>query len=187
MSPKLRNVRMHIYRANHEITELNLPNIFSHMKSNMCDSRKKWLVIFVSDFQLHFEVPVEIVLKQMNAIMEYVEARGHVLIFAFLPNVPAYSRNPKVRPTYTPFPDHTDYVVKIKDQIDIFGSLIPLGSCFSNKRDRCLQIRIIIRGRIGKGSVQRPSQTQDSRTVLITPQVYRPSSPLTSTNMLAVL
>ena len=64
----------------------------------------------------------------MNEIMEYIEAHGHVLTFAFLPYVPAYSCDPNVKPTYT------DYIVNIIDQFKTFGSLNPLGSCFSDKR-----------------------------------------------------
>ena len=103
---------MQIYTANHVITgvkskanchlfqssNFTLSNILSHFKSNLCDSRETRLVIFISDFQLAFEVPVERVVEEMHEIMEFVESHGHVLTFAFLPFVPAYSRDPNVKP-----------------------------------------------------------------------------------------
>ena len=63
--------RIHIYTANHKITgipkpnchlfqspENTLPNIFAHLKLNLCDSRETRLVIFVSDFKLDFDARV---------------------------------------------------------------------------------------------------------------------------------
>ena len=84
-------------------------------------------------------------------MMEFIESCGHVLTFTFLPYVPAYSCDPNVRPTYTPFPDHTDYIVKINDKIEIFGSLSTLGSCFSNRRVGLSANRKIFKGQDWQG------------------------------------
>ena len=100
----------------------------------MCNYSETRLVIFMSDFQLDFSVPVDTALRQLDDMMLYVESRGNALTIAFLPYVPAYSHDPNVRPTFLPFPDHTDYLVKIKDKLKIFGSNNALPSCFSNKR-----------------------------------------------------
>ena len=49
------------------------------------------LVIFISDFQLDFNVHVETVVELMHEMLSYIESMGHVLTFAFLPFVPAFS------------------------------------------------------------------------------------------------
>ena len=160
---------INIYTANHMITgveskpnchlfqptEFNLKNTFKHVKNNLCDSRETRLVIFVSDFKFEFEVPVETVLEQMYEMMEFIESRGHVQTFTFLPYVP----NPNVKPTYFPDPDFSDYVGNITNQIKIFGSLNPLGSCFLNRRVRLSSNRKKIKGQNWQGfsSTAKPS------------------------------
>ena len=79
----------------------------------MDDSQEPRLIIFVSDFQLEFSVPVETVVRQLQEIVQYVESRGHLITFAFLPYVPEYSLDPCAKPSFFPNPDHTNYLVTI--------------------------------------------------------------------------
>ena len=97
--------------------ENNLRNIFNHAKEQLVDPRETRTVIFVSDFKLEFDVPVGQVVGEMCEMMHYFESCGHMLTFAFLPFPPALSRNPTVKPTYQPSPDHTSYIVSLNNQI----------------------------------------------------------------------
>ena len=100
----------------------------------MCHISQCRLIIFISDFALDILVPIEQVLCLLQQILQFVESRGHLITFAFLLYVPAYSRDPRTKPSFTPVPDHTNYLIKLNDQIKIFALRNPLKICFNHKR-----------------------------------------------------
>ena len=82
----------------------------------MCESQERRLIIFVSDFKLDFSVQVELVLRLLQEMMQYVESSGHIIAFAFVPYVPTYSRDFSTKPSFSQEPDHTNYLVTIIEQ-----------------------------------------------------------------------
>ncbi len=58
----------------------------------MCPANQCRLIIFVSDFVLDFSTDLEQVLSKIQEIIQYVESRGHLITFSFLPYVPWYSK-----------------------------------------------------------------------------------------------
>ena len=66
-------------------------------------------------------------------MMQYLESRRNNTTFAFLPYVPAYSRYP-TKSSFSPQPDHTNYLVTINNQLKTFGKSKSLKTCFSNKK-----------------------------------------------------
>ena len=99
----------------------------------MCPANQCRLIIFVSDFALDFSTSIEQVLSELQEIIQYVESRGHLITFAFLPYVPAYSRDPRTKPSFTPQPDQTQYISAINDKLKTFAVLNPIKVCFNHK------------------------------------------------------
>ena len=66
-------------------------------------------------------------------LINFVKSRGHVLTFAFLLFIPAYSCDLTVKSDHIPTPDHSNYLVSLNKQIEIFGNSNPLHICFSNR------------------------------------------------------
>ena len=135
-----------IYAANHPMTGVepkpncqlfqssnnSLPCIFSEIKSNMCMFQGRRRIIFIRDFNLDFSVPVELVLSLLKEMVQYKESHGHLITFAHVPYVPAYSRDPRTKPSFSPQPDHTNYLITINYQLKAFSLLNTLKTCFSN-------------------------------------------------------
>ena len=77
---------------------------------------------------------VEQVLSKIQEIIQYVESRGHLITFSFLPYVPAYSKDPKaIKDSFTPEPDQTPYIFSVNDKIKAFAQLNPIKICFNHK------------------------------------------------------
>ena len=141
---------IHIFSANHWVTETDhrtppnfqlhqspdntLTSIFNQIKDRLGDSQLVRSVIFISDFKLNFNLPVEKVLEQISRMVHYIESRGHVVTFSFLPFVPAYRKDPDVNTEYFPTPDRSPYIISLNNLFKDLGSRNPLGSCFSNRR-----------------------------------------------------
>ena len=60
--------------------------------------------------------------------------RGHLITFAFIPYVLAYSKDPRTKNTFIPEPDNTDYLVKLYNQIKMFALRNPLKVCFNQRK-----------------------------------------------------
>ena len=100
----------------------------------MCPANQCRLIIFVSDFVLDFSTSIEQVLSKLQEIIQYVESRGHLITFSFLPYVPAYSKDPRVtKDSFIPQPDQTQYINAINDKIQTFALLNPIRACFNHK------------------------------------------------------
>ena len=76
----------------------------------------------------------EQVLEQISRIVHFIESKGSVVTFSFLPYVPSYSKDPNVKTVYFPFPDKSAYITTLNNLFKDLGSRNPLGSCFSNRR-----------------------------------------------------
>ena len=46
----------------------------------------------------------------LQEIIKYVESHGHLITFSYLPYVPAYSRDPHTKPSFTLQSDQTKYL-----------------------------------------------------------------------------
>ena len=92
------------------------------------------LIIFIADFASDFFIPLDHILSLLQEILNYVESKGHIITFAFLPYVPAYSCDPRMKPVFDPQPDYTQYLVKLNDKIKFFADANPLQACFDHKR-----------------------------------------------------
>ena len=86
-------------------------------------------------------------------MISYTESLGHILTFAFLPYIPAFSRDPSINVSYTPNPDFTPYFTRLNKQIKVFASLNPLKTAFSNKRSGLSANRKNIKGQDWQGYV----------------------------------
>ena len=145
---KSTNKNIHICTANHSISGVEpkpnclhfqspintLPVIFSQIKSKMCPIGKRRLIIFICDFALDFSIPIELFLSLHQEILQYVESRGHIITFSFLPYVPANSRDPRTKPSISPQQDQIKYLITINDKIKAFALLNPLKICFNHKK-----------------------------------------------------
>ena len=111
----------------------SLDSIFGQIHARMCDSRVCRLVIFIVDFQLDFSNSVQATLDKIDQIYQFVESQGHLITFAFLPYVPAISKDPKCKFPTLPNPDHTDYLVTLNNRIQTLATANPIRQAFSNK------------------------------------------------------
>ena len=91
----------------------SLDVIFEIIKSVNCDSRYCRLVIFISDFLLNFSVSVEATKAKIERIIQFVESHGHIITFAYLPYVPAISKDTKTKAQIVPQVDHTQFLVSL--------------------------------------------------------------------------
>ena len=110
-----------------------LDNIFGQIKSRMCNSRECRLVIFIVEFLLNFTISVEATIDKIDQIYQFVEAHGHMITFAYLPYIPAISKDPKTKLSILPSPNHTDYFVTLNNHLQILAGANPIKQAFSNK------------------------------------------------------
>ena len=139
------NIKCHVYTARHSITGFkhniemfqnpnnSLDSILGQIQNRMCDSRECRLVIFVVDFLLDFTSSVEATIDKIDQIYQFVESHGHMIMFAFLPYVPAISKDPKTKIPTLPSPNHTDYLVTLNNRLQVLASANPIKQAFSNK------------------------------------------------------
>ena len=139
------HIKIHIYTAQHHITgskpnvELfqnpnnTLDRILTQIEERGCDSRVCRLVIFIADFQICASDPAQATLDKIERIYRFVESHGHIVTFAFLPYVPAISKDPKCKANTVPTTDHTNYLVIVNNRIQALATGNPIGQAFSNK------------------------------------------------------
>ena len=111
----------------------SLDSVFGQIQNRMCDSRVCRLVIFIVDFQLDFSNSVQETLKKIYQIYQFVESQGNLIMFVFLPYVPAISKDPKCKLPTLPYPNHTDYLVMLNEQQRVLASANLIKQAFSNK------------------------------------------------------
>ena len=139
------HIQTHVYSAQHPITGTKpnvslfqdpnntLDNILAQITERRTDSRNCRQIIFISDFQLCHSDSLEATLDKIDRIYDYVESHGHVVTFAFLPYVPAYSKDPKCKTPTSPNPDLTDFLIAVNNKIQELASANPIKQAFSNK------------------------------------------------------
>ena len=99
----------------------------------MCNSPECRLVKFIVDFLLDFSVLVEVTKAKFEQIIQFVESHGHLVTFAFLPYVPAYSKDPKTKLHIEPAQNHTNFLVSLNNFLQILAGANPIRQAFSNK------------------------------------------------------
>merc|ERR1712082_98390 len=100
----------------------------------MCSPSQCRLIIFISDFLLDFSAEVQKVLSEISEIVQYVESRGHLITFSFLPYMRGYSKDPKaVKDSFVPQPDPTNFIAMVNDKLQSFAQHNAIKSCFYNK------------------------------------------------------
>ena len=139
------HIKMIIFSAQHHVTgikpnveichdpENNLDRILEQIVNRESDARSCRLIIFISDFQLCPLDSADATIEKIDRINTYVESKGHLVSFAFLAYIPAYSLDPKCKTKTTPNPDLTDYLTNINLKIKSLASGNPIGQAFGNK------------------------------------------------------
>ncbi len=108
-----------------------LSAIRQQIVNKMCPPSQCRLLIFVVDFLLDFGVGVEQVIREITELIEFVEDSGHVISFAYLNYVPAYSKDPKtVKDDFSPQPDYTNFITIINNKLQQIASHNPIKACF---------------------------------------------------------
>ena len=107
--------------------------IFEKIKSVNCDSRYCNLVIFIAEFLLDFSVSVEATKAMIERIIQFVESHGHIITFAYLPYVPAISKDPKTKARNVPQVDYTQFLVSLNNFFQILASANTIQQAFSNE------------------------------------------------------
>ena len=112
----------------------SLSVIRQQIVDKLCPPSQCRLLIFVVDFLLDFNVGVEQVIREITELIELVEDSGHIISFAYLNYVPAYSKDPKtVKDHFSPQPDFTNYITIINNKLQQIASHNPIKACFYNK------------------------------------------------------
>ena len=142
---EIHHIQTHVYSAQHQITGTKpnvslfqdpnntLDSIYTQITERRTDSRNCRQIIFISDFQLCPSDSLQGTLDKIDRIYNFVESHGHVLTFAFLPYVPAYSKDPKCKTLTSPNPDLTEFLIAVNNKIKELASTNPIKQAFSNK------------------------------------------------------